>query len=134
MTSLSDISTFQSNESHEQNKLGFQEYWTTNKMEDELYLHLMKVIEKDENDGAVKRKYQEQAKYLMHRIPVHRPTPSFIINIQNLSDKLKSELESLDHESLNAVLKEAIGRIFETINERYYLLSVKKLLKWKLME
>jgi hypothetical protein len=65
---------------------------------------------------------------------VYRPTPSFIVNLTDLSDKIKSELEGLDEQSLDGVLKEAIGRIFEGINERYYLLSVKKLLKWKLVE
>ena len=107
------------------------EYWTIDRLKEELYLHLMKVTEKD---GPHRMKYQEQAKYLMYRIPVYRPIPSFTINVQDLTEKLKSELESLDYKSLNDVLKEAIGRIFEGINERYYLLSVKKLLKWKLVE
>jgi hypothetical protein len=107
------------------------EYWTTNRLTEELYLHLMKVTEKD---GPHLMKYREQAKYLMYQIPVYRPTPSFTINVQDLTEKLKSELESLDYESLNDVLKEGIGRIFESINERYYLLSVKRLLKWKLVK
>ncbi len=112
-------------------KLTPGEYWTTDRLKDELYLHLMKVTD---NDGPHLMKYREQAKHLMYRIPVYQPTPSFVVNVQDLSDKLKSELESLDYKSLNDVLKEAIGRIFESINERYYLLSVKKSLKWKLVE
>lgn len=107
------------------------EYWTIDRLKEELYLHLMKVTERD---GPHHMKYREQAKYLMYRAPVYQPTPSFVVNVQDLTDKLKSELESLDYESLNDVLNEAIGRIFESINGRYYLLSVKKLLKWKLVE
>jgi hypothetical protein len=108
-----------------------EEYWTTTRLIEELYLHLMRVII---NHDSPKRKYKEQAMYLMYRIPVYRPTPPFIIGVQDLGDKLKAELEALDHESLNDVLKDAIGRIFESINERYYLLHVKKVLKWKFVE
>lgn len=90
----------------------------------------MKVTEKY---GSL-MKYREQAKYLMYKIPVYQPSPSFIVNVVDLTDKLKSELENLDYQSLNDVMKEAIGRIFESINQRYYLLSVKKSLKWKLVE
>jgi hypothetical protein len=108
--------------------------WTTNRLEEELYLHLVKVNQRDENDGSIKRKYVQQAKYLIYRIPLGRPTPSFIVSLTDLSDKIKSELEGLDNQSLDEVMKDAIGRLFESINERYYLLSVKKLLKWKLVE
>lgn len=103
--------------------------WTTNKLEEELYLHLMKV--KEEKNGYVKRKYEEQAKHLIYRIPVYRPTSYFTISTQDLNDKVRSELETLDQESLNNVMKGAIGRIFESINLNYYLLSVKRLLKWR---
>src|SRR5690348_17287872 len=108
-------------------------YWTTNRLTEELYLHLMKVTRKDERDGSVKTKYVEQARYLLYRIPVHKPIPMFDVSVDDLSNKLKSELENLDGESLDDVMKGAIGRIFENIDERYYLLSVKKLLRWRLM-
>ena len=106
--------------------------WSVNKLEEELYLHLMKV--KEEQDSYVKRKYEEQAKNLIYRIPVYRQTPYFTINTQDLNDKLRSELETLDQEPLNNVMKGAIGRIFESINLNYYLLSVKRLLKWRFAE
>lgn len=63
-----------------------EESWSTCRLTEELYLHLMRVTE---NDGSSKRKYQEQAKYLIYRIPVYRPTPPFIINIKDLTHKLK---------------------------------------------
>jgi hypothetical protein len=103
--------------------------WTTQRLIDELFLCLMRA--KGEADST-KRKYEEQAKYLIYRIRLHRPPPYFIVNIKDLSHKIKEELASLEEKSLNNVMNEAIGRIFEQIDERYYLLSVKRLLKWKL--
>ena len=103
------------------------EHWTTNKLEQELYLDLMKV-RNDENH----RKYEQQAKDLMYKIPVYRPIPIFTVSLTDLNDRIKTELRSLDSKSLNDVMKEGIGKIFENIDERYFLLSVKKLLKWEL--
>ncbi len=37
-----------------------------------------------------------------------------------------------DAKSLDRVMKEAIGKIFEIVNERYFLLSVKRLLRWEI--
>lgn len=75
----------------------------------------MKVTETDERDGSVKKKYVEKARYLLYRIPVHRSTPSFDVSVRDLTDKLNSELESLDDQTLNDVLKEAIGRILRAL-------------------
>jgi hypothetical protein len=105
------------------------EDWTTNKLEQELYLDLMKV-----RNGEMERKYEEQAKQLIHKIPVFRPIPSFIVSLADLSDRVKVELRGLDPKSLNDVIKEGIGKIFENIDERYFLLNVKKLLKWELLQ
>jgi hypothetical protein len=102
--------------------------WTTKKLEQELYLDLMKV-----RNGENHRKYEGQAKHLMYKIPVYKPVPSFIINLGDLSNKVKVELRSLDAKSLNYVMKEAVCRVFENIDECYFLLNVKKLLKWELL-
>ncbi len=110
----------------------FEEHWTTSRLIDETYLELMRAV-RIHGTSSVK-KYQDQAKYLMYKIPVYRPSPSFNVNVIDLTPKLRQELESLDDESLDSVMKEAIGRVFENINERYFLLSVKKLLKWELLE
>jgi hypothetical protein len=111
---------------------GIEEHWTTGRLIDETYLELMRVV-RIHGTSSVK-KYQDQAKYLMYRIPVYRPSPPFNVNVIDLTPKLRQELERLDDESLDSVMKEAIGRIFKNINERYFLLSVKKLLKWELLE
>lgn len=101
--------------------------WTSSKLEEELYLDLMKI-----RSGEMQRKYESQAKDLIHKIPVYRPVPNFVVNLTDLSYRVKAELRSLDSKSLNDVMNSGIARIFENIDERYFLLSVKKLLKWEL--
>ena len=102
--------------------------WSTGRIIDELFLCLMNV-EEDQ-----RRKYLQHANYLIYRIPIYQPTPSFIINIIDLTDKIKQELENSSDESLNDILTEAIARIFECVNKRYFNLSVRHLLKWELRE
>jgi hypothetical protein len=87
---------------------------------DELYLCLMKL-----------ESYEKQAYNLMYRIPVHKPTPIFEIKISDLSEQIKKELDDRwGHKAeIDYLLKEAVGRIFANINERYFLLSVKRLLQ-----
>jgi hypothetical protein len=101
--------------------------WTTCRLSDELYLDLMRV-----RNCKGTRKYEVEARQLIYKIPVYKPAPLFIISLADLNDKIKFELSSLDSEPLNEVIKESVSRIFENIDERYFLLSVKKLLKWEL--
>jgi hypothetical protein len=101
--------------------------WTTDRLVDELYLNLMSVRK------GFTRKYQTQAEDLMYKIPVHRPIPAFRVEKSDLSDRIKSELRSLGDKTLDRVMKEGIGKIFEVIDEIYFLLSVKRLLKWEIV-
>lgn len=105
-----------------------KDQWSTAKVIDKLFLCLINV---EENRL---RKYLQQAKCLIYRIPIYQPTPSFIINITDLTDKIKQELANSDDESLHDILTEAIARIFECVNKRYFNLSVRHLLKWELRE
>jgi hypothetical protein len=82
--------------------------------------------------GVLKRFYEEQARYKMYRIAVFRPPPVFVVYLKHLDDRLKQELASLDRETKDFVMKEAIGRIFEQVDKRFFLLSVKPLLTWRL--
>ena len=109
-----------------------KEAWSTERLVDELFLELDNVKEIDEKSGLTKRKYEEQAKWLMHRIPVYRPAPAFIINLSDLSTRIKEELADLDDNTLDYVLKETIGRIFEGIDQRYFRLSVRRFLRWEI--
>lgn len=108
-----------------------KEQWTTQRLVDELFLCL---IDSRGNSNDNLRKYGEQARYLIYRIPIYRPAPSFRISRSDLTDRLVKELESLDRESRKEVLKDAADRIFEGINKRYYLLSVRDLLSVELTE
>jgi hypothetical protein len=76
----------------------------------------------------------EQARYLLYRIPVHKPTPVFVVRVSHLYDALKHELDTLDDHTLNRVMKDAIGRLFENEKQDYYLLRVKSLLRWRFEE
>lgn len=82
--------------------------------------------------GVLRRLYEEQARYKMYRIPVFRPPPVFVIYLKHLDDRLKKDLANLEKKSKDYVMKEAIGRIFELVDKRFFLLSVKPLLRWRL--
>lgn len=92
---------------------------------DELYVCLMK-------QGS--SCYQKQAHDLMYRIPVHKPAPFFEIKISDLSEQVKKELDDRWNykREIDYILKEAVSRIFANLDERYFLLSVKRLLQVRL--
>jgi hypothetical protein len=107
--------------------------WSIERLIDELFLELDNVKELDEKSSLTKRKYEERAKWLMYRIPVYRPAPAFIMNLSDIKKKrIKEELAGLDNETLDYVMKETISRIFEGIDQRYFRLSVRRFLKWKI--
>jgi hypothetical protein len=106
-----------------------QEVWddyTIERTVDELYLCLAKV--KD-------NRYEKQASYLMYRIPVHRPIPVFEIKISDLNKQVKKELDDRwsDRKIIDYILKQAVGRVFQNVEERYFFLSVKRLLRVRLV-
>jgi hypothetical protein len=77
----------------------------------------------------------EQARNLMHTIPVCRPVPRYIVNSSDLTETLRKELESLAKENRRGfeyVVKIAIGRIFEAVNFEFYTFSVAPLLVVKI--
>jgi hypothetical protein len=88
---------------------------------DELFLHLI-------------RTHFEQARDLIYKIPVYDPTPIFLVHLSGiLDDKIKHELANLDDSTREQVLNDSIGHIFESIDEHYYNLSVRKLLRWEIV-
>ena len=102
------------------------QYYTLDGIIEELYLCLMK--EKDDL-------YHKQAYALIYLVPIERPTPVFEIKISDLNEDIQNELDSRwdRKEELDHILREAVGKIFRTINERYFLLSVKRLLRVRLI-
>jgi hypothetical protein len=103
------------------------EGWTRDRLIEELYICLMK--------KCASCNYQSKAYDLMFRIPVHRPTPFFEIKISDLSEQVKKELDDRWSSKLEIdyILKEAVGRVFANVDERYFLLSVKRVLKVRLI-
>jgi hypothetical protein len=106
-----------------------EEPWTTERVKDELHYYLERFKDKNNN-----RKYEEQARRLIYKIPIYRPTPPFIVDKKDLSTRLIIELQGSAEKTRNEILKSAVGRIFENIDERYYIQSVKKLLNVELRE
>jgi len=102
--------------------------WTTNYLMDELKQHLAK----REGNEQGSRKYYDQAKYLIYRIGLYKPTPSFKLYLSDLTPELVQALCELDKKDRNYVLKQAVGRLFEDINSRVYHTSVSSLLEVKL--
>jgi hypothetical protein len=104
------------------------EIWTLEKLKDELFCCLMSI----KVNGQYK--YEKQAKYLIYRISIYKPTPYFIINNDDLSLKLKKELSSLDDDTLDEVIKDVVSWIYESINKNFFLLSIKRygLIFWEI--
>jgi hypothetical protein len=110
--------------------------WTTAALEDELAFCLcsVKLYFKDTKEIHIIHKYYDQAESMIYRINVWQPPPVFVINLSDLTPKLKNELENLlvTPETLNRVVIHAICRIFENIDERYYHLSgIMNRIKWR---
>jgi hypothetical protein len=116
------------------------EIWSTETIVDELTISMLDVKtffclinRSDVNVSTLLRSlYEAQAKYKMFRIPVFSPPPVFVVHIKHLDFRLKKELTSLDKEARDYVMKEAIGRVCRVVDKRYFLLSVKPLLRWRL--
>jgi hypothetical protein len=101
--------------------------WTTERLIDEVILSLLSVKEKDE-EGITRRKYEEQARYKMHMMAMP-PHTAFIISLKDLDRKVRRELAKRDKGLRDSIIKEAVERIFEIVDSRYFLLSAKQYLK-----
>jgi hypothetical protein len=102
--------------------------WTKERIKDELYIELVSL----KIDGE--RKYENQANYLIYKIPIYRPTPCFIINKSDLSKPLLKELSSLSHKDLDKIIKDVVSDLYESIDRDYFLLQIKRsgLILWKI--
>ena len=112
--------------------------WTTQKLIDELSLHLMRIQEiltNDEGDKITVRKYYRLAAELERWIPLARPPPEYPVDKSDLNDRLRKELleEITSEEARQYILNEAVGRIFENLNPERYHLSIARNLKVRLV-
>jgi hypothetical protein len=106
------------------------ERWTESALVDELFLQLAttkSIVSHKGRCGIIVHKYYDQALALRKYIPIAKPAPKFKINLSDLSTRLVAELRCL--ENPQDVLKQAVGRIFENIDERQYHFSIASKLK-----
>ena len=112
-----------------------KEYWTIECLVDKLSLNLCSIRQTIINDNGIAitiRKYYAQARELMKWIPIARlPSNEFVINISDISPEIVKEIESVasNHKTLQYVLTQAAGRIFENLDFEYYHLSVARNLR-----
>ena len=115
------------------------DFWTTECLIDELAFCLSSVasyvIKEDTNHIHITHKYSDQAEWMSHRINVWKPTPEFVINVSDLTTRLKKELKEISStpDTLNYVITQAVDRLFEAVNfELYHRSSIGGKLRWRL--
>ena len=103
---------------------------TDARLTDELFLNIIRYKHLDEKTGRVKRTYEDLVKILYYV-----QDPVFILQLSHIQDdKIKQELASLDDNTLDDVMRDAIGRVFECItSERQYNLSIRNRLRWEIV-
>jgi hypothetical protein len=112
-----------------------EDKWTTERIVDEVFLNLVRTTEsitvEDGGRSIPVRKYYRQARELMKWIPIARPSPEFVINIGDLTSKVIKEIESIISypKTLQYVITQAVGRIFENLDLECYQLSIARNLR-----
>lgn len=108
--------------------------WTTGRFKDEAFLSLVKTPD---------RKYYEQAKALMYRIPLTKQNPKsedeaipFVIDFNDLSSRVQGEFleycRLYSDTKVRILLKEIVIRLFENLDWNYAHMSVMKKLRVKI--
>ncbi len=112
-----------------------KERWTTNKLIEEIHHNLITII----GENGL-RKYEEQAKFLLYRIPLwrdpktgdHKKLP-FVIGLEDVSEKVKEEITNISDRGLaKTIVKESVSLIFENLGPKekeYFNKNVRHLLK-----
>ena len=77
--------------------------------------------------GITVYKYYNQALALRRWIPRARPAPAFVIDSSDLSARVVAELKVLDDPQ--SILKQAVGRLFENIDELQYHMAIARALE-----
>jgi hypothetical protein len=76
--------------------------------------------------------YRQRAEQIIYQVPVHDPPPIFVIQLSTLTADVKYHLEVFDDgefgKLFNEMVLNAVGRLFENIDARYYHTSVRKCL------
>jgi len=113
-----------------------KEIWTTNKIIEEFHYDF---ISAKGQDGL--RKYEQQAKFLLYRIPVwgrpgtrNKQSPTFTINLKDICEEVKKQLNSVSTSEVRSIVKEAVSIIFENLGAKereHFNKNVRSLLRVK---
>jgi hypothetical protein len=111
------------------------EYWTTEYIVDRLFFEMTESIDDaqgwdDYQHKGQTKKYYDRARDAI-KMAAGRPSPIFIINITDLTTRLKRELSELKADTVDYIVTEAIGRVCENVNSKLYHLTLKKCLGWR---
>ncbi len=114
-----------------------EEYvWSVNKFQNEVFQYLanFKLLLDKEGDIVEVHPYYDQAREWMYLIPVLKPTHVFEINLKDLSKEIRKRVGEFENEShscphlFDEAIVNAVGKLFENLNARYYHESVRKCL------
>jgi len=117
--------------------------WTTGRLIDELFLNLIsikEIIYNDEGRPVTVHKYYHQAREKMLRIPITKGKgrTSFVIHISHLTEKVGKELidyyADAGKQAFTIVLKQAVSKIFESLDFEYTHISIMKNLTVRFIE
>jgi hypothetical protein len=106
------------------------ERWTEECLIDTLFLELATTKSLVSHNGRcdiIIHKYYNQALALYKWIPIAKPAPKFVVDMCDLSTRLVAELKVLDNPQI--VLKQAVGRIFENVDELQYHMAIARALE-----
>jgi hypothetical protein len=106
------------------------ERWTEQCLIDELFVQLAttkSVVSHNGRCGIIIHKYYIQALALRKWIPIARPPPAFVVDSSDLSTRVVAELKVLNRPQI--ILKQAVGRIFENVDELQYHMAIARALE-----
>jgi hypothetical protein len=106
------------------------ERWTEECLIDVLFLELAitkSLVSHNGRCGMIIHKYYNQAIALLKWISIARPPLAFVVDRSELSTRVLVELKVLN--SPQIILKQAVGRIFENVDELQYHMAIARALE-----
>jgi len=112
--------------------------WTRARITDELfYMFRTKDLDIDPETGHKRSKYEKQGEFILYRINIYKPAPSLILYASDLvpGSQLERELSSLDDDSLDDIMREAIYRLLDELNVSDFKIDVlRRNINWEIQD